>query len=121
MKLEKQTPQFTKIQELVYELKVDQVMSRDVISVRRDTTMSEFRTILRDNRISGTPVVSGRRLIGLTVDDVVDLVTVAQDDLQDRAALPGVDPVLVRAVGRRGSGSYVVLDTAALFAPVLAS
>ncbi|HXV90486.1 MAG TPA: chemotaxis protein CheW [Gemmatimonadales bacterium] len=63
----------------------------------------------------------GRRLIGLTVDDVVDLVTVAPDDLQDRAALPGVDPVLVRAVGRRGSGSYVVLDTAALFAPVLAS
>ena len=63
----------------------------------------------------------GRRLVGLTVDDVVDLVTVAGDALQDRAALPGVDPVLVRAVGRRAGGSYVVLDTAALFAPVLAS
>ena len=63
----------------------------------------------------------GRRLVGLTVDEVVDLVTVTRDELQDRAALPGVDPVLVRAVGRRGAGSYVVLDTAALFAPVLAS
>lgn len=63
----------------------------------------------------------GRRLIGLSVDEVVDLVTVAREDLRDRAVLPGVDPVLVRAVGRRGSGSYIVLDTAALFAPVLAS
>jgi chemotaxis signal transduction protein len=63
----------------------------------------------------------GRRLVGLTVDDVVDLVTVARDALQDRTVLPGVDPVLVRAVGRRDGGSYVVLDTAALFAPVLAS
>ncbi len=63
----------------------------------------------------------GRRIIGLTVDDVVDLVTVPRAELQDRAALPGVDPVLVQAVGRRGDQPFVVLDTAALLAPVLAS
>ncbi len=64
---------------------------------------------------------AGARLVGLTVDEVVDLVTVPAADLHERAALPGVDPVLVRAVGRHGDQSYVVLDTAALLAPVLAS
>jgi len=66
-------------------------------------------------------VEGGRRVVGVTVDEVVDLVTVTPAELQDRAALPGVDPVLVRAVGRRGAQSYVVIDTAALLAPVLAS
>jgi CBS domain-containing protein/anti-sigma regulatory factor (Ser/Thr protein kinase) len=76
MKLENETPQFTKVQELVYELKVDQVMTRDIISVRQETRMSEFRTILRDNRISGTPVVAGRRLIGLvSVEDLLTWLT----------------------------------------------
>jgi CBS domain-containing protein/anti-sigma regulatory factor (Ser/Thr protein kinase) len=64
---------FTKIQELVYELKVDQVMSRDLITVGADTLMSELRAILRDNRISGTPVVEGRRMLGLvSVEDFIN-------------------------------------------------
>jgi purine-binding chemotaxis protein CheW len=63
----------------------------------------------------------GRKLIGLLVDDVVDLITVPRAELQDRAGLPGVDPVLVQAVGRRGDRSYVVINTVALLAPVLAS
>ena len=74
--------------------------------------------------VVGTTILlrlSGGRLMGLAVDEVVDLVAVAADDLQDRAALPGVDPTLVRAVGRRGGRPFVVLDTAALLAPVLTS
>ncbi len=63
----------------------------------------------------------GRRVIGFIVDEVVDLVTASRAELQDRAGLPGVDPVLVQAVGRRGDHSYVVIDIAALLAPVLAS
>jgi purine-binding chemotaxis protein CheW len=46
------------------------------------------------------------QMVGFTVDEVIDLVTVAADDLSDRADLPGVDPRLVRAVGRRGEDSY---------------
>ena len=66
-------------------------------------------------------VEEGRRLVGLTVDEVVDLVTMSRGDLQDGATLPGTDPVLVRAVGRRADGPFVVLDTAALLSPVLTS
>jgi len=49
----------------------------------------------------------------LTVDEVVDLVSVGGEGL-DRRALPGIDPTLVRAVGRRAGQLFVVLDTDAL-------
>lgn len=63
----------------------------------------------------------GRRAVGITVDEVVDLLAIPRGELQDRATLPGVDPTLVRAVGRRSGRPFVVLDTAALLAPVLTS
>lgn len=62
-----------------------------------------------------------RRLLGLAVDEVVDLLTVPAGALEPREALAGVDPVLVRAVGRREGQAFVVLDTDALLAPVLTS
>jgi len=61
------------------------------------------------------------RLLGLAVDEVVDLLTVAAGALEPREALAGVDPILVRAVGRREGQVFVVLDTEALLAPVLTS
>jgi chemotaxis signal transduction protein len=39
--------------------------------------------------------------------------------LEDRNGLPGVDPTLVRAVGRRNSELIIVLDVAALLGPIL--
>jgi purine-binding chemotaxis protein CheW len=59
------------------------------------------------------------QLVGFTVDEVIDLVSVAADDLSDRGDLPGVDPRLVRAVGRRGDDSFVLLDLEALLTPIL--
>lgn len=76
MKLENKSSQFTKIQELVYELKVAGVMTRNLITVNPTAKMSELRTILRDNRISGTPVVQGERLIGLvSMEDLITWLT----------------------------------------------
>jgi len=64
---------FTKIQELVYELKVADVMTKELITVAPETPMSELRKILRDNRISGTPVVDGQRMKGLiSVEDFIN-------------------------------------------------
>lgn len=66
-------PQFTKIQELVYELKVAEVMTTNLITVSSDTMMSKLRSILRDNRISGTPVVKGGQMVGLiSVEDFIN-------------------------------------------------
>ncbi len=55
----------TKLQELAYELRVEQAMTRDVITVSPSTTMAEFREVLRANRISGTPVVDEGRMVGI--------------------------------------------------------
>jgi len=61
------------------------------------------------------------RVVGLAVDEVVDLLVVAPGALEPREALAGVDPVLVRAVGSREGKAFVVLDTDALLAPVMTS
>lgn len=59
------------------------------------------------------------RAVGLAVDRVLDLVTMPAAELQDREVLPGLDPTLVRAVGRRDGHLFVVLDVDALLAPVM--
>jgi CBS domain-containing protein/anti-sigma regulatory factor (Ser/Thr protein kinase) len=62
----------TKTQEMVYEMKVRDVMTRDVITVGPTNLMSELRGILRRNRISGLPVVQGERLLGIiSVEDFI--------------------------------------------------
>jgi len=62
-----------------------------------------------------------RRLAGFTVDEVMDMLAVGPGMLEERAGggLAGVDPMLVRAVGRRGDQVFVVLDVAALLGPIL--
>jgi len=74
-----------------------------------------------------------RKLIGFTVDEVVDMLAVGDTTLEHRESLPGVDPTLVKAVGRRqvgdvagggggggeGGDLFIVLNVAALLGPVL--
>jgi len=61
------------------------------------------------------------RLIGFTVDEVLDMLAAGDTVLEDRHGLPGVDPTLVRAVGRRNGEVFIVLDVAALLGPILTS
>ncbi len=63
----------------------------------------------------------GRKVIGFTVDEVIDLLSVSGETLEQRQALPGIDPTLVRAVGRRAGQLFVVLDTDALLTPIFPS
>ena len=67
---------------------------------------------------AGAPA-PGRKLIGFTVDEVMDMLTVGEGTLEQRRTLAGVDPTLVRAVGRRNGDLFVVLDVAALLGPIL--
>lgn len=59
------------------------------------------------------------RKVALAVDEVLDLVTVSDTALDDRASLPGVRPDLVRAVGATGGQTFVQLATDALLEPLL--
>jgi len=75
--------------------------------------------------VPGTTVLlevgGGKKVLGFTVDEVVDLLSVGGESLERRRALPGIDPTLVRAVGRRAGQLFVVLDTDALLTPILSS
>ena len=64
-------------------------------------------------------IAGGQKTIGFTVDEVVDMLAVNEETLEPRQALPGLDPKLVRAVGRRRDQLFVVLDTDALLGPVM--
>lgn len=59
------------------------------------------------------------RVVGVVVDEVLDLVTVGDGEWAERGALPGVDPRVVRAVGRSNGVAFVLLDLNALLAPLL--
>ncbi len=62
----------TKTQEMAYEITVGEVMSTRIFTVRPDQTMADLSLLLRDNRISGTPVVDNGKLVGMV--SIADLV-----------------------------------------------
>lgn len=56
----------SKVQELIYELKIRDVMTQKFVVVTPDISMAELREVLRKKRISGTPVVENGRRVEVT-------------------------------------------------------
>ena len=66
------TSDVPKAQELVYELKIGEVMSRKLITIPPTATMHEVKNLMRDNRISGIPVLVGEEMQGITsIEDLI--------------------------------------------------
>jgi CBS domain-containing protein/anti-sigma regulatory factor (Ser/Thr protein kinase) len=62
----------TRVEELFYELKVEDVMTRNPKVVTPDERMEEVLDLLRQAQISGMPVVSGGELIGIiSIEDLI--------------------------------------------------
>ena len=113
----------SKTLELTYELRVKQVMQKKVITLKPDSTMNEVRRFLRDNKISGIPVVDGDKLIGIiTIEDL--LICLHEDEskgidekvknrmTKDVATVYSDEPI-VRVVGKfdkTGYGRFPVID-----------
>lgn len=57
--------EITRVQELIYELKIEHVMVRDVITCAPDLPIRDLKELLRVKRISGVPVVEEGRLVGM--------------------------------------------------------
>ena len=72
----------TKIQEIFYELLVQEVMTRNVITVSPQTTMGELGDLLREHRISGAPVLEEDKLVGMEAQSNIPLFTELVDFLQ---------------------------------------
>jgi len=114
------SPEITKTQEMVYEIKVGEVMTRNVMTVDPNGSMSSLRDILRRNSISGMPVLKNRRVVGMiSIEDFIKWLADRQDDcaiVQRMTAnvetLYEDDP-LVLAISRfekTGLGRFPVLD-----------
>jgi CBS domain-containing protein/anti-sigma regulatory factor (Ser/Thr protein kinase) len=103
----------TKLQELAYELKVQQAMTSDVITMDPEATMGEFRDVLRDHRISGTPVVEDGVMIGIiSVEDLIKTLANGEMSAKVREKMT-YDPIviyddepLVHAVSKFSDLSY---------------
>lgn len=64
--------QLTRVEELTYEVKIEQVMTADVFTVTPDTMMSAAKESMRKHRISGMPVLEEGRLAGvISTEDII--------------------------------------------------
>ena len=110
----------TKLQELTYELKVNDAMTKDVVTITPYVTMAELREILRAHRISGMPVLEDGKLVGVvSLEDLINAladgeldVTVGEKMIRDVKTLYA-DEALVHAVGqfaRLNFGRFPVVD-----------
>ncbi len=62
-----------RIQELAYGVKVRDVMTTKVFAVTRNCTMREVQAVMKNNGISGVPVVDDRHVIGIiSMNDIVN-------------------------------------------------
>jgi CBS domain-containing protein/anti-sigma regulatory factor (Ser/Thr protein kinase) len=66
------TLQTARTQELIYELKVEQAMTRQVITVEPESMMEDVRRILKERKLSGTPVMKEGELAGIvSIEDLI--------------------------------------------------
>ncbi|MCK4376776.1 MAG: CBS domain-containing protein [Actinomycetia bacterium] len=62
----------TKAQELVYELRIRDTMTKEVITIKPDHTIKDLRNILKENRISGVPVIDKELMVGIiSIEDLI--------------------------------------------------
>lgn len=71
----------TKLQEIVHELMVRDVMTTDLITVSPEAKVRELRDVLRVYRISGLPVVDGGAMVGIiSLEDFIECLADRQND-----------------------------------------
>lgn len=114
------TKEVTRVQELIYEMKVGQVMVTDIITVEPDSRMSDLRNLLKKKRISGVPVIDKEHLVGLiSIEDFIKCLsdgnldcTVQDQMIRDVKTLYDTDPLVhaVEAFERYGYGRFPVLN-----------
>ncbi len=103
----------TKTQEMVYEITVGEVMAPKVVTVRPDQTMSELSLLMRDNRISGTPVVENGKLVGMiSIADLInalsrnDINAPIREKMKTKVECLYTDELLVHCIAKFSKYGY---------------
>jgi CBS domain-containing protein/anti-sigma regulatory factor (Ser/Thr protein kinase) len=115
-----QAKEITRVQELTYELKVEDVMTTDIVTVSPGDTMNELREILRVKRISGSPVLADNQLVGIiSIEDLIkclangEMHTSIEAKMSKEIETLYADESLIHAVSklsRYGFGRLPVID-----------
>ena len=64
--------EINRVEELSYDLKIHEVMSKDLHTARPEMSLSDMLEMLRINRISGAPVMEDDKLVGvISIEDIV--------------------------------------------------
>jgi len=116
----KGTIQATPTQEMIYEVRVHQAMTKQVITVAPEDTMEDVGRVLEENRHTGMPVVKWQKMVGIvSVRDLMrcyregrSLQPVEQWMSRDVATLYADEPLVhaVQKFERRGFGRFPVID-----------
>ncbi len=114
------TKDVTRVQELVYELRVEEVMRPEVITVTPDCAIRDLKEILRTERISGVPVMFGSQLGGMiSIENLIqalekgDLDSQVRDYMTVEIKTIRADDSAVHAVNmfaQHGFGRFPIVD-----------
>ena len=112
--------EISRVQELIYELKVDQVMTKEVVTVEPSLTIRELKELLRVKRISGVPVLDAGDLVGMiSIENLIKALERGQlsatvgETMTTRVRTVRNDDSVVNAVNifaRYGYGRFPVVD-----------
>lgn len=110
----------SRVEELVRELRIEEVMRREVITVTPQTTMHELKELLRLKGISGAPVMEGDHLVGIiSLEDLIkaleqgEMDALVGDKMSRRVETLSSNEPVVQAVSHMakfGFGRFPVVD-----------
>ncbi len=69
---DQQAENITRVEELAYEIKVEEVMTRNAVTIPVTDPMRTALNIFREMHISGAPVMNGQQMVGiLSIEDLI--------------------------------------------------
>jgi len=108
------------ISELMYQLKVRDVMTKNVHTVAPENSLREVQAVMRDNKISGVPVASNGKLVGIiSLDDIIraldsgEMDSTAEDKMSREVQTVGSKVSVIKAIDEMeqcGFGRLPVID-----------
>jgi acetoin utilization protein AcuB len=103
---------------LLAKLKVDRVMSRDVVTVTEDVPLEEAARIMADRRIGGLPILRGRTVVGMITESdlfriFIELFGARQKGVRVSVTMTNVKGELARIAGAvaQAGGNIIALGT----------
>jgi len=74
-----------RVQELLYGLRISEVMTPNVFTVSKNCTMRDVQAIMKGNSITGVPVVDNRRVVGIV--SMNDLMNALEEGAMDESVV----------------------------------